>query len=304
MCVSCIHPNSFRTRLNTTALGMEYLRKLQRLEQIEGYYSVAICVANIPFCIGALLGNSAILITIWKTPSLHSPAYILLASLAVTDFAIGLIAQPLLVSLLLMANYGSAHIFQINCLVFNLVAYFLCGVSFTTITVIGLERLLALRLHLRYNSIITTNRVKLAIVGIWFWGGLCSLLWLRKSGGFTVLVVIGFVLLVANFVIYFDIALAVRRHQAQIQPHQSGATSSNIFNLTRLKKSTFNIFLVFILLIFCYVPQMSVLVAGRYSSTVYYVTTTIAFLNSSLNPPLYCWRVRELRSAMKQRFCG
>ena len=260
-------------------------------------------MANIPLCLAVLLGNSAILITIWKTPSLHSPAHILLASLAVTDFAVGLIAQPLLISLLLTANYGSSHIFQINCLLFNLVAYFLCGVSFTTVTVIGLERLLALRLHLRYNSIITTNRVKLAIVGIWFWGGLSSLLWLRNSGDFTVLVVIGFLLLVANFVIYFDIRLVVRRHQAQIQPHQPGTYNSNIFNLTRLKKSTVNIFVVFILLIF-YVPQMSVLIDGGYSLTVYYVTTTIVFLNSSLNPPLYSWRVRKLRSAMKQRFCG
>ena len=283
---------------------MECLPKLGRFEQIDGYYLTAISVANIPLCLAALLGNSAILITIWKTPSLHSPAHKLLASLAVTDFAVGLIAQPLLISLLLTANYGSSHIFQINCLVFNLVAYFLCGVSFTTVTVIGLERLLALRLHLRYNSIVTTNRVKLAIIGIWFWGGLCSLPWLRNSGDFAVLVVIGFVLLVANFVIYFDIRLVVRRHQAQIQPLQPGAYSSNIFNLTRLKKSTVNIFLVFILLIFCYVPQMSVLIAGGYSLTVYYVTITIVFLNSSLNPPLYCWRVRELRSAMKQRFCG
>ena len=128
--------------------------------------------------------------------------------------------------------------------------------SFTTVTVIGLERLLALRLHLRYNSIITTNRVKLAIIGIWFWGGLCSLLWLRNSGDFTVLVVIGFVLLVANFVIYFDIRLVVRRHQAQILLHQPGKYSSNIFDLTRLKKSTVTIFLVFFLLIFCYVPQI------------------------------------------------
>ena len=125
-----------------------------------------------------------------------------------------------------------------------------------------------------------------------------------NSGDFTVVVVIGFVLLVANFVIYFGIRFVVRRHQAQIQPPQPGAYSSNIFNLTRLEKSTVNIFLVFILLIFCYVPQMSVLIAGGYSFTVYYVTTTIAFLNSSLNPPLYCWRVRELRSATKQRFCG
>ena len=283
---------------------MECLLKLRRFETIDGYYSTAISVANIPLCLAALLGNSAILITIWKTPFLNSPAHILLASLAVTDFAVGLIAQPLLISLLLTANYGSSHIFQINCLVFSLVAYFLCGVSFTTVTVIGLERLLALRLHLRYNSIVTTNRVKLAIIGIWFWGGLCSLLWLRNSGDFTVLVVIGFVLLVANFVIYFDIGLVVRRHQAQILPHQPGTYSSNIFDLTRLKKSTVTIFLVFILLIFCYVPQMSVLIVSGYSLTFYYVTTAIASLNSSLNPPLYCWRVRELRSAMKQRFCG
>ena len=103
---------------------MKCLPKLSRFEQIDGYYSTAICVANIPLCLAALLGNTAILTTIWKTPSLHSPAHILLASLAVTDFAFGLIAQPLLTSLLLTANYYYSRIFQINCLVFYLVAYF------------------------------------------------------------------------------------------------------------------------------------------------------------------------------------
>ena len=66
----------------------------------------AICAVNVLLCHAAVVGNSAVLMAIWKTPFLHSPASILLASLGVSDFVVGLITQPLLISFLLTAIYG------------------------------------------------------------------------------------------------------------------------------------------------------------------------------------------------------
>ena len=279
------------------------LSQQKYFEQNE-YHAIAICVVNFPLCITALVGNSAILIAIWKTPSLHSPANILLANLAVSDFAVGLIAQPLLISFLLVGMYGYLDIYIINCKAFNYVAYFLCGVSFTTITAIGFDRFLALRLHLRYNSVVTTIRVNLAIFCIWMWAGFCSLLWLWKSENATILATMMFVLLLLNFTIYRKIHSVVRRHHRQIQQQQTEGNYGNNFKEKRLRKSAVSTFLVFVLLVCCYAPQMAVLTTTWVPFTVYYTTVTIVLLNSSLNPLLYCWRVHEIRTAIKQLFHG
>ena len=122
------------------------------------YHTIAIFLINVFLCLAALFGNSAILVAIWKNPSLQSTANILLSSLAVTDFFVGLIAQPMLIVLLLTGMYGvPSSSYRFICLGFNYVSHVLCGSSLCIITAIGLDRFLALRLHLRYNSIVTSR---------------------------------------------------------------------------------------------------------------------------------------------------
>ena len=114
-------------------------------------YRIAIGVVNVFLCITAVFGNSAILLTIWKTSSLHLMANILLASLAVSDLAVGLVVQPLFIAdLLIRTAFGSYVLILSN---------FLCIASLMTITAISADRLLALQLHLRYNAAVTPFRV-------------------------------------------------------------------------------------------------------------------------------------------------
>ena len=269
-------------------------------------HAIAICVVNIPICLTALFGNYAVLITIWKTPSLHKPSYILLASLAVSDFAVGLIVQPLFISLLLTVIYGlPPPTFHFICMSFTAMAYALCGVSLYSITAIGLDRFLALRLHLRYNAIVTTFRVKLAITGIWLLPGISvfNSFWSTEIY-LKVIAILSCVFMLANFVIYFKIHLIVRHHQAQIQHQHLEANAGNTLSFKKLKKSALNTSLVFIVFIFCYAPHSYVLLTGRTSLTVHYATATIALLHSSLNPLLYCWRVAQIRTATKQILCN
>lgn len=57
-------------------------------------HTLAIGVINIILSATALFGNAMILVTIWKTSSLHSASYVLLSSLAASDLAVGLVVQP------------------------------------------------------------------------------------------------------------------------------------------------------------------------------------------------------------------
>ena len=53
------------------------------------------CVLNAPLMLISILGNALVLAAIMRTPSIRSTSHmIMLCSLAVSDFLVGLIAQP------------------------------------------------------------------------------------------------------------------------------------------------------------------------------------------------------------------
>ena len=149
-------------------------------------------------------------------------------------------------------------------------------------------------------------RVIRGIIFISIFAAVSTLLWSLSSRIYIVSLVIVISVLAGNFVIYCKIYLIARRHQRQIQhQHQQQRQASNENNarVTRLKKTAFNTFIVYILLICCYMPFSFATLYGGMSLKVYFTTITPMFLNSSLNPLLYCWRDREIRIAVKQLFC-
>ena len=272
----------------------------------ELYLTIAICVANFVLCLTALFGNFAIMFVIWKTSSLHSASHMLLISLAVSDLTVGLLSHPLFIAYLVSRMHEISTSSRTFWVAFNVLTTFLSSASLLTITAIGVDRLLALQLHLRYEAVVTHFRVRLLVIFIWASSSLFS-----SIGAWSLVLYyqaaapILLTLLVGNFVVYLKIYFIVRRHQVQIQQQQK-ASNGNIFNMQRFKKTAMNTFLVYILLVCCYTPQCFVNVAlftstGGFSESVANITGTIVLLNSSLNPLLYCWRVREIRTALRQK---
>ena len=273
------------------------------ISEQELNFKVTICVINVFLSFTALLGNSAILLTICKTSSLHSAANILLASLAVSDLAVGLVVQPLFVVNILSGRYY----FDLGV---NVLGPFLTIASFFAIAAITVDRLLALQLHLRYHAVVTPLRVTRLVIFLWVSAGIFASTkhWIASLSQVAISATI-ISLLVGNFLVYLKIYLVVRRHQRQIQHmhQQQGANNENILSVKRFKKSAMNTFLVYILLLFCYMPPsfiVNMVFAGvTISSNLYITAFTLIFLNSSLNPLLYCWRYLEIRTAMKRLFC-
>jgi len=92
--------------------------------------------------------------------------------------------------------------------------------------------------------------------------------------------------------------------QAQVQ---QVAQNTSVENLVRLRKSTHST--VWIYLIFCvyYLPNVLIeiidAVYGYGSASIVLYTlniylVTLMFLNSSLNPVIYCWKIRHIRHTM------
>ena len=257
------------------------------------------CVLNAPLMLISILSNALVLAAIIRTPSIRSPHMIMLCSLAVSDLLVGLIAQPIYIANELTKEE------LLNNLVVTL-AFSVCGVSILTMTTLSVDRFLALHYHMRYATLVTESRVKGFVVFIWLLSFLASGLYFKSNRlhSFVLAVSAALYFVISTFS-YIRIYLIVRKHQSQIKSQQEAMQSSNVvnnLNIARLRRSALNIFLFYIALILCYCPIYVILTVFATSDkdwqTEWNFAHTIVFMNSSINPLLYCWRLRELRAAI------
>ena len=257
------------------------------------------CVLNGPLMLTTIIGNALVLAAISRTPSLRSPSITFLCSLAVSDLLVGFLVQPLYVAYELTKN-GSLY------KVMTTTAFAVCGVSLMTVTAISADRFLALHYHMRYPNLMTTRRVMYITGTIWIISALTSSLtfWNMDACYFSIAATIVFCLFVSS-VCFIGIFRIVRQHQFQIYAQQQAVERINAENqqsMQHSKKSAINTFIYYIVMILCYTPlfiAMSMLgISPDYWSIEWNLTDTLAFMNSSINPFLYCWRLRELRTAV------
>ena len=118
------------------------------------------------------------------------------------------------------------------------------------------------------------------------------------------------VCLILVVIVYWRIYIILKRHQnqiegLQIQEVQQGVQNCDLSNFLKLRKSALGTFYACIVFLICYLPSyvLSFLFMARLLSSISYYnawphTTTLFFLNSSLNPVIYCWKMGPIRRAL------
>ena len=271
--------------------------------------SVSLSAVNILLSITATLGNSLILVALHKESSLHPPSKLFYRCLATTDLLIGLVTQPLYATYWMSLVHEHWSLCRYSNYATGVTGYVLCLVSLLTLTAISVDRLLALLLRLRYKEIVTLRRTYIILAIFWFislFAGLFLLL------NYTITIWCSFIIslfcLVTSTASYTKIFRALSHHQAQIQDYaQQQPSQPNALNMARYRKAVYNAIWVQLALVVCYVPQFIVrivifLSAKRFSNffLVFGMGIVILFFNSTLNPFLYCWKISEVRRAVKQ----
>lgn len=108
------------------------------------------------------------------------------------------------------------------------------------------------------------------------------------------------------------IYLKLREHQVQVEDHVNHGQMSGeriAVNIERYKKTVSSISWVQFTLIVCYVPfgiESILWINGIGTDYSWLSTATLVYLSSSLNPILYCWKMKEVRQAVKdtiRQFC-
>ena len=199
----------------------------------------------------------------------------------------------------------------------NFFSFLLPAVSLLTSAAISVDRLLALLLGLRYRHTVTLRRVWLVIVCFWLISApeaTVSIiyehpilpeisLWLFSS-------LLTFSLLVSVFS-YVKIFKTLRYRQVQVhrntQQGQRPNGGGNQLNIARYKKTVYSIAWVQLALLICYLPYnlisfLELLGKVLLSSEIgilWELFVTLIYLNSSLNPALYCWRIRDVKQEVK-----
>ena len=269
-------------------------------------------VLNASLSLAATLANAFILAAIWKSPSLHSPANALLFGLAMSDLGVGLISQPL--GALLMFT-GKTKGREVWVAMFQVFSGSLSALSLLTVTAIGVDRYLALRLHLRYKELVTFKRAACFLVVLWasviFGASLFRWfgdIFLFYSHAASPLIITCFLI---NIFVYHKLYRVCRFHRARIRD-QAVFLDTNLYqraiNEARFRKSVKTMFLILLALILCYFPfccyTVAIIVIGRAVSAMvialYLFTWTLAFANSTVNPALLYFQLTEIRVAIKR----
>ena len=221
---------------------------------------IALLVLNAFVLITAFLENTIILAALRRESSLHPSSKLLYRNLAITDLCVGIIVEPFYVSYWVSAVFKRWNICRYALATSIVAGFTLTGVSLLTLAAISVDRLLALLLRIRYRHAVTLKRAYIAVILIW-------------------------VVSIVGGTMYF-------------------------FNrVVTLWYGNINIFICLLTTIFCCTKifitlrhnqiqvqggvPLSFLLARHYSGTLIY-------LNSSLNPLLYCWKIRQIRQAVKE----
>ena len=149
---------------------------------LQQQLSICFVAVDILLSITAFVGNSLILVSLYKESSLHPPSKLLYRCLATTDLLVGLVAHPLcaLYWMSVVQEHWSLCRYARDAA--YITAYVLFLVSLMTMTAISVDRLLALLLGLRYKQIVTLKPTYIIVTTFWVFtlvASLCGIFYRR-----------------------------------------------------------------------------------------------------------------------------
>ena len=281
------------------------------MTRAEGLYSnlVSNCVFNAFLSCTAIVLNIITIQALRKTLSLPKPLKALLLSLAVSDLGVGLFVQPVYVAVLVMEiqeNTDSATNSVVET-VFPVQNIVLAFASFFSVVALTVDRFLAIHLHLRYQELVTHKRVVAVVILSWVLSAFFPILSVYWYQVFCIVAATTrAVCFITTGLIYYKIFAAVRRHANQIHvlQVQQEAQNGEMANAARLRKTAVATLYVYVVFLACYLPLFIFDIADIFSGDsnlllpLLKYALTLQFLNSSLNPLIYCWKMRHIRQTI------
>ena len=262
-------------------------------------------------CPLVILLNTLVIMAIKTKRRLQTRSNILLASLAVTDLAMGLTSQPAFIAREVsrladgpLSMHGTVYSITPNAIVV------LCLASIFHLVLISADRFVAIKFSLRYDTIVTKFRITVAVACSWLIAVTYIVVrivspeivkLMRLSHVFVAISLL--VIIYCHGSVYF----VCRRHLIQIKSAQhSQEVTAKFLEEKKAWKTTgiiiggaFGCYMLGLLsaLLSIILPPNKEILDKLLPSTLY---VSFIILNSLLNPVIYCWRSTVLRKEMLQ----
>ena len=286
--------------------SLDYTPRYTELKDLRSTFITNCIFSNFTTHTSIML-NIVTIYAIHKTSAMAKTLKTLLLSLACSDVAVGLFSQPIYTFFLvkwLQLDILGFHTYK----ALSIPSHLFSTASFLGVVAVSVDRFLAVHLHLRYQELVTHKRVVVVVITKWVCSAFVSSIasWGLLSTRDLMESVVAAFSFIVTFVVYIRIYFTVRRHKNQIHSMQVQEVthSDEVKNFFFLIKSTVSIFYVYFLLLICYLPFfICVAVVRIYGSSIalkqfFLYSMTLIFLNSSLNPVIYCWKMRHVRHAI------
>ena len=267
------------------------------------YSYLTLCVFNAYLSYAATMLNIVAIYAIRKTLSSPKNFKTLLLSLAVSDLGVGLLAQPMYVVCRLIDSQQNNDTDTVRYRAFHIPVNLFISASLFSVTALCADRFLAIYLHLRYQELVTHKRVAAVVVSIWVISALISLIRIFIPENITnvSVVIIDAVCIITATSLSVKLYLTLRRHINQTQIPQV-AQNDQGESVQRKRKSAMASLYVYLVFIVCYLPNDCELIIVANNSEpridvnhLQFYTLTLSFLNSTLNPLIYCWKMKRIQ---------
>ena len=305
--------NVTESKAGSTCPMNEMVWRKEYQEEKVAFATTAIILNMLNFPVTIVMNVLGIM-AVKTRPRLQSKYNILLACLAGTDLLVGVASQPsyivgqiYVIKGLSLSEYCRYHKLT------NFLVLIPIFASVFHLTLISIERFVALKYTFRYTTIVTGLRLKIAVVSSWvfaFCPGILRIL--SEKLEFISGVVIAIVLFLNILLIIFchlSVYFVTRRHERQIKCEQVSPQAAADF--AKEKKALKTTRIIIMALLVCLFPLFLYIVFWSVSSeTSSYIVNVIVLshpvciwlssLNSLCNPFIYCYRNKMFRKACKE----
>ena len=271
-------------------------------------------ILNILSFPATILMNVLVIMAVKIRPRLQSKYNILLACLAGTDLLVGAVSQPTSIAGQIYVINGVSltehcrFITETNS-IFLLPPF----VSLFHLTLISIERFVAIKYTFRYVTIVTGFRLKIAVVSSWIIACLPGILrrFSEESGNTVKVLLILFLFCNVSLILFCHLSVyfVTRRHEKQIKCEQVSPQAAADFAKEKKALKTTRIILM-ALLVCCLPVFLYILRSYAFHNSSSYIVNVIALfhpvflsvllLNSLCNPIIYCYRNKTFRKTCKE----
>ncbi|XP_072253863.1 trace amine-associated receptor 13c-like [Leuresthes tenuis] len=265
--------------------------------------------------------NLLVIISISHYRQLQTPTNILLLSLAVSDFLVGLMIMPVEI----IQKASCWFVGDLMCFSYKYLSYIITSASVGDMVLISIDRYVAICDPLHYPTRVTERRVKLCVCLCWLCSALYSLSFMKDDLTllgrhnscygkcmFFIDDILGSVDLVLNFILPVSVITVLYMRVFVVAVSQARAMRSHVTTVKlqlsvtiKTKKSELKaartLGVLMIVFLICFIPYYCVslvevdLLNSSSASFVFY----LFYLNSCLNPVIYTLFYPWFRKAVK-----